>query len=87
MIDWKQDEIRGAPDAGRTNEVAPMKMLRKPELEAKTGLCERAIRDLEQVGVFPKRVLLNPLGGRAVAWVEEEIDAYLRERAAAREVA
>ena len=32
-----------------------MKMLRKPELEAKVGLWERAIRELEQSGAFPRR--------------------------------
>lgn len=64
-----------------------MRMLRKPELEAKVGLCERAIRELEQSGAFPRRVLLNPNGGRAVAWVESEVDDYLRGCVAAREAA
>ena len=63
-----------------------MKLIRKPELQAKTGMCERALRDLEQAGIFPKRILINPIGGRAVAWVEEEVDAFLRQRAASRDV-
>ena len=63
-----------------------MKLIRKPELQAKAGLCERALRDLEQAGIFPKRILINPIGGRAVAWVEEEVDAFLRQRAASRDV-
>lgn len=64
-----------------------MKMLRKPELEAKVGLCERAIRELEHAGEFPQRVLLNPNGGRAVAWVESEVEDYLRKCAASRKAA
>lgn len=63
-----------------------MKMLRKPELEAKVGLCERAVRDLEQAGLFPRRVLLNPARGRAVGWVESEVDRYLQMRADSRDV-
>lgn len=62
-------------------------MIRKPELIAKVGLRDRAIRELEYAGEFPRRVLLNPNGGRAVAWVEDEVDAFLRKRAEAREAA
>lgn len=64
-----------------------MKMLRKPKVCDKVGLCGRQIDELESAGRFPKRVLLNPDGGRAVAWVEGEVDDFLRERMAAREAA
>lgn len=64
-----------------------MKLLRKPEVEARVGLCERALRDLERVGKFPKRVQINPDGGRAVAWVESEVDEFMQGRVAARDAA
>ena len=64
-----------------------MKLLRKPEVEAKVGMCERVFRDMERRGIFPKRVLINPVNGRAVAWVEAEIDQFLAQRVAARDAA
>jgi prophage regulatory protein len=64
-----------------------MRLLRKADVEAKVGLCERVFRDLEATGNFPRRVQINPLGGRAVAWAEHEIDAWLEERMKAREAA
>jgi len=61
-----------------------MRLIRKPEVEAKVGMCERAIRDLERQGLFPKRILINPNNGRAVAWDEDEVDGYIEARKAAR---
>lgn len=65
-----------------------MRMLRKPKVADKVGLCARQIDELEAAGLFPKRVVLSPnrgpKRGRAVAWVEQEIDSFLEERAASR---
>lgn len=63
-----------------------MRILRKADVEAKVGLCERELRDLEREGVFPKRFPISP-GGRAVGWLESEVDDYITERAAQREAA
>lgn len=62
-----------------------MRIIRAPELESKTGLCERALREMETAGHFPKRVLINPAGGRAVGWIESEVNEWIAARAAARE--
>ena len=62
-----------------------MKILRTPQVEAKTGYCERHLRDLERQGLFPKRFPLNPSGhGRAVGWLESEVDQWISALAANR---
>jgi len=61
-----------------------MRILRPNQTALKVGLCERRLRELEAQGKFPKRFLLDPQGGRAVGHLEEEIDRWIAERAAAR---
>jgi prophage regulatory protein len=60
---------------------ATMRIVRKPELARKVGLHPGHLAKLERDGKFPKRV---KLGANSVGWVEEEIDAWLAERAAER---
>lgn len=62
------------------------RVLRKPEVEHISGYCERALRDMEREGRFPKRFLLDP-NGRAVGWLESEVLAWVRQRAETRETA
>jgi prophage regulatory protein len=65
-----------------------MRILRISETEARTGYCDRHLRDLEAQGLFPKRFPLNPNGkGRAVGHLESEVDAWIKARAASRESA
>ena len=66
------------------HQAKPRRLLRKPAVEDRVGLVERAWRPLEDKGLFPKRVLLNPAGGRAVGWFENEIEDYLAKLAASR---
>jgi predicted DNA-binding transcriptional regulator AlpA len=61
-----------------------MRILRPKDTEAKVGLCDRELRDLEARGLFPKRFLINPEGGRAVGHLESEIDQWIAKRAASR---
>lgn len=62
-----------------------MRILRPSETEAKTGYCDRQIRELEAQGLFPKRFPLNPNGkGRAVGHLESEVDDWIAARAATR---
>jgi prophage regulatory protein len=62
------------------------RILRPKDTEAKVGLCDRELRDLEREGLFPKRFPLNPNGrGRAVGHLESEVDAWIKARAASRE--
>jgi prophage regulatory protein len=60
----------------------PTALLRKPEVARRTGLSPNRIDELEKVGRFPRRV---PLSDRAVAWVESEIEGFIRGRIDARD--
>ena len=62
------------------------KILRKPDVVALVGVTERALRDWEKAGTFPKRFLLHP-EGRSVGWLESEIKEWLVQRAASRAAA
>ena len=59
------------------------RVIRKPELMSRIPLSDPTIWRLEKAGRFPKRL---QLGGNSVGWLEEEIDAWLAERVAARNV-
>ena len=57
------------------------KMLRRPIVEDMTGLGRSTIYDLMAKGQFPRPVKLT---GRAVAWPESEVAAWLESRKAER---
>ena len=60
-------------------------ILRRKQVEARTGLSRSTIyARLREGGDFPKPI---QLGAQSVGWLESEIDAWLRERIAAPEVA
>lgn len=61
-----------------------MRIIRLQEATGKTGYSNRQLLILEGEGKFPKRFQLNPPNGRAVGWLENEVDAWIEERAAAR---
>ena len=61
-----------------------MRILRPAETEAKTGYCDRQLREMEAQGLFPKRFALNPKGGRAVGHLESEVDEWIAACAASR---
>jgi prophage regulatory protein len=56
-----------------------MRIIRKPDVEAKTGLRRSKIDILEKRGEFPKRVKITEY---AVGWVESEVDTWLEQRVA-----
>ena len=62
---------------------APGRFLRLPEVMARTGLSRSTIYVRLEQGRFPKPV---SLGGRAVGWIEAEVDEWMRERIAASRV-
>lgn len=63
-----------------------MRVLRPNETEARIGLCDRQLRELEAKGLFPKRFPLNPSGkGRAVGHLESEVNDWIAKQAATRE--
>ena len=58
---------------------APGRFLRLPEVIARTGLSRSTIYLRLDQGRFPPPV---SLGGRAVGWIESEIDEWMRNRIA-----
>lgn len=60
------------------------RILRMRESCTKVGLGQSSIYDLVSRGLFPKPFALVP-DGRAVGWLEEDIDQWILERKAASE--
>lgn len=54
-----------------------LRLIRKTALLDKVGVSNTQIYNLIKKEGFPKPV---PLGGRAVAWVESEVDAWILNR-------
>lgn len=52
-------------------------ILRLPEVKTRTGLARSTIYLRVKQGDFPRPV---PLGGRAVGWVESEIETWLERQ-------
>ncbi|MEZ8374993.1 AlpA family transcriptional regulator [Vibrio cyclitrophicus] len=59
-----------------------MRFLRLKDVIATTGLSRSTIYKFMDEEVFPKTI---PLGGRAVAWLESEIEEWMEQRLALRE--
>jgi prophage regulatory protein len=53
------------------------RLIKLPEVIKKVGLGKTEIYQRISEGTFPKQV---SLGGRSVAWVESEIDAWIEKR-------
>ena len=54
-----------------------MKFLRLPEVISVTGLSRSALYRLIAEGTFPPSIRI---GGRSVAWCDEEVNAWIEER-------
>ena len=52
-------------------------LIKRREVLARTALANSTLYRLMKTGDFPQSV---PIGPRAVAWVEEEIDAWIDQR-------
>ena len=52
------------------------RLLRKPEVTAKTGLSVSAIYRLETAGRFPRR---RRIGLRSIAWYESDINEFIAD--------
>ncbi|MGY3437024.1 MULTISPECIES: helix-turn-helix transcriptional regulator [unclassified Marinovum] len=53
------------------------KLIRRPEVEARTGLSRSTLYDWMKRGDFPQPV---KLGARLVAWRESDVTAWLQTR-------
>ena len=58
------------------------RLIRRHEVEKRTGKSRAGIYESMDAGTFPRPVKIGP---RAVAWVESEIDDWLRQRIAERD--
>ena len=58
---------------------APIRLLRLPEVMARTGLSRTTIYVWRKEGRFPQPVLL---GTRTLAWIESELEEWMREQIA-----
>jgi prophage regulatory protein len=58
------------------HQTAP-KIIRRKQVEARTGLPRSSIYEQQKNGTFPQPINLGP---RAVGWVESEIDEWIEER-------
>jgi prophage regulatory protein len=78
MTTHATDAVPAAPQA------APIfpRMMRLPEVMRATGLKRSQIYELSKIGAFPRPIRV---GLRAVAWIEDEIAAWLAERRAERD--
>jgi prophage regulatory protein len=56
---------------------APLTIIRRKQVEARTGLARSTIYDRIKSGTFPAPI---SLGAKAVGWVESEIDHWLMDR-------
>jgi prophage regulatory protein len=56
-----------------------MRALRMPDVVVKVGLKRSTIYALAKQGLFPSPIKLN---SRASAWLESQLDEWLRERVA-----
>lgn len=59
------------------------RLLRLPEVKARTGLSRSHIYTMEQRGEFPRRVKI--CSARASGWLESEISAWIESRVAERD--
>ena len=64
-----------------TADVAPVRLLRLPDVLVRVGISRSAVYELVQRGAFPRPV---KLGTRCTAWVEREISAWIDVRIAER---
>lgn len=59
---------------------APVRLLRRPAVEALVGLKRSALYKMVAEGRFPAPVTLTDGKNPPVAWVESEVLAFVRER-------
>lgn len=66
-----------APHAQFYVSQSAAKLIRRPEVEARTGLSRSTLYDWMKRGEFPQPV---KLGARIVAWRESDVTAWLKSR-------
>ena len=60
-----------------TEQAQQLNLLRLKRVKEKVGLGKSTIHNKIKIGEFPKPI---PLGARAVAWLESDIDKWIASR-------
>lgn len=55
----------------------PVQILRRPEVERRTGLARSSLYKAIAEGLFPKQIRLGP---RAVGWRSDEVEQWIEKR-------
>ena len=63
----------------KENQIENLRLIRRKEVQTKTGLGASSIYAMMQQGTFPKAVNISE---RRVAWIESEVDTWIAERIA-----
>lgn len=66
------------------NQSKNLRLIRRKEVQVKTGLGASSIYALMEQGRFPRAIAISE---RRVAWLESEIDQWICERIAQHQVA
>ena len=61
-------------DCWHTDRGCIIRILRRPEVLAVTGLCYTSIFNMMKLGKFPAS---RKLGARAVGWIEKEVEEWM----------
>ena len=61
----------------KEQKIENLRLIRRKEVQAKTGLGAWSIYAMMQQGTFPKAINISE---RRVAWIESDIDLWISER-------
>ncbi|WP_333838258.1 helix-turn-helix transcriptional regulator [Acinetobacter schindleri] len=61
----------------KEQKIENVRLIRRKEVQAKTGLGASSIYAMMQQGTFPKAINISE---RRVAWIESDIDLWISER-------
>lgn len=73
----REGRLNGLAAPPTPDRAAPLKLLRFPAIRERTGLSRSTIWRLERRGAFPRH---RRISANAVAWIEEEVNGWIRER-------
>ena len=61
----------------KEQQIENQRLIRRKEVQAKTGLGASSIYAMMKQGKFPKAITLSE---RRVAWIESDVDSWIAER-------
>lgn len=65
--------------ASKNKQTENQRLIRRKEVQTKTGLCTSSIYALMKKGDFPQSLQISI---RRVAWIESEVDQWISDRIA-----